>query len=129
MSRLIPIKTINGTNMAAKLQPTQGGYNVTKADLYSDATSRSAETGVMIPHLIRSDVYSIELEYVGTAAQIHEIDQIIAPTGGVRQYSVEFLDDSSYVTKTMYPSDRSKPTEIIIDGVPQMSLTVTLIEL
>lgn len=129
MSRLIPIKTINDTNMAAKLQPKKGGYTVTKADLYSDATSRSAETGVMIPHLIRRDVYSIELEYVGTAAQIHEIDQIIAPTGGVRQYSVEFLDDSSYVTKTMYPSDRQKPVEVIIDGVPKMSLSFSLVEI
>lgn len=129
MSRLVPIKTINGTNMASKLQPTKDGYTVTKADLYSDATNRSAETGVLIPYLIRRDVYTIELEYIGTAAEIHEIDQIIAPTGGVRQYSVEFLDDSTYITKTMYPSDRVKPTEIIIDGVPRMRLTVSLIEL
>lgn len=129
MSRLIPIKTINGTNMAAKLQPAKEGYSVLKSDLYSDSTNRSAETGVMIPYLIRTDVYSIELNYIGTAAEIHEIEQIIAPTGGTRQYQVEFLDDTSYVTKTMYPSDRQKPVEVIIDGVPKMSLTFSLIEL
>lgn len=129
MSRLIPIKTINGTNMAAKLQPAKEGYSVLKSDLYSDSTNRSAETGVMIPYLIRTDVYSIELNYIGTAAEIHEIEQIIAPTGGTRQYQVEFLDDTSYVTRTMYPSDRQKPVEVIIDGVPKMSLTFSLIEL
>ena len=83
----------------------------------------------MIPYLIRTDVYSIELNYIGTAAEIHEIEQIIAPTGGTRQYQVEFLDDTSYVTRTMYPSDRQKPVEVIIDGVPKMSLTFSLIEL
>ena len=45
MSRLVPIKYINGTDMSAKLQPTKEGYQVTKSDLYSDATARSAETG------------------------------------------------------------------------------------
>lgn len=129
MSRLIPIKTINGTNMAAKLQPAKEGYSVQKSDLYSDSTTRSAETGVLIPYLIRRDVYTIELHYVGTAAEIHEIEQIIAPTGGTRQYQVEFLDDTSYVTKTMYPSDRQKPVEVIIDGVPKMSLSFSLVEI
>jgi len=129
MSRLIPIKTINSTSMATKLQPTKEGYNVQKSDLYSDSTTRSAETGVLIPYLIRRDVYTLELNYIGTAAEIHEIEQIIAPTGGVRQYSVEFLDDTSYVTKTMYPSDRQKPVDVIIDGVPKMSLSFSLVEI
>ncbi len=129
MSRLIPIKTVNGTNMANKLQPTANGYKVTKSDLYSDSTSRSAETGILIPYLIRTDVYNIALEYVGTADEISEIEALYAPSGGTRQYSVEFLDNSTYFTKTMYPSDREKPTEIIIDGVPRIRLTLTLIEL
>lgn len=129
MSRLIPIKTVNGTNMSDKLQPTANGYKVTKSDLYSDSTSRSAETGILIPYLIRRDVHNIALEYVGTATQIEEIEAVYAPPGGVRQYNVEFLDNSTYITKTMYPSDREKPTEIIIDGVPRMRLTLTLIEL
>lgn len=129
MSRLIPIKTINGTNMAAKLQPTKEGYTVQKSDLYSDSTNRSAETGILIPYLIRADVYTLQLRYVGTASEIHEIEQLIAPTGGARQYSVEFLDDTGYVTKTMYPSDRQKPVEVIINGVPKMSLSFSLVEI
>ena len=129
MSALVPIKTINSTSMASKLQPRKGGYRVTKADLYSDSTARSAETGVLIPYLVRSNVYTIEVEYIGTAAQIADIESIIAPSSGLRQYSVEFLDNSTYVTKTMYPSDRSKPTEIIINGVPYMTLSFSLIEL
>lgn len=127
MSRLIPIKTINGEDMADMLQPTKGGYNVTKSDLYSDSTGRSAETGRLISYLIRKDVYTIELEYIGTAAEIALIESKIAPSLS-RQISVEFLDNGSYVTKTMYPSDRQKPTEVIINGVPRMRLTVSLVE-
>lgn len=40
-----------------------------------------------------------------------------------------FLDNGEYVTKTMYPSDRSKTTSVIIDGIPRMELSLSLIEI
>lgn len=127
MSTLIPIKSINNESMAGKLQPTKGGYNVAKSDLYSDSTGRSAETGALIAYIIRRNVYTIELEYVGTAAQIAQIEALI-DNAPARRYSVEFLDNGTYVTKTMYPSDRQKSTEIIIDDIPQMRLSFTFVE-
>lgn len=124
--RLVPIKTINSTDMSSKLQPVKGGYRLRKSDLYSDATGRTAETGKLLSYIIRKDVCTIELEYRGTADQIAEIESIIAPV--TRQYSVEFLDNGSYITRTMYPSDRQKSTSVIIDGVPHMTLSFTLVE-
>lgn len=126
-TRLIPISSINGTNMSDKLQPAKGGYNVSKSDLYSDSTHRTTETGKLMAYLIRENICTIGLEYVGTAAQIAEIEDIITPPHQ-RQYSVTFLDNETYITRTMYPSDRQKPTEVIIDGVPKMRLTFSLVE-
>lgn len=124
---MIPIYSVNGTDCTNKLQPTKEGYTVTTSDLYSDSTGRSSETGVMLAYPVRKDVYSIELEYVGTAAQIRDIESVFA--GSSRQYSVTFLDSGSYVTKTMYPSDRTKSTSIIINGVQYETLTLSLVEL
>ena len=124
---MVPILTVNGTDCTHKLQPTKEGYTVTKADLYSDSTGRSAETGVMLTYLVRKDVYSIELEYLGTAPQIAEIEALFA--GNSRQYSVTFLDGNTYVTKTMYPSDRTKSTSVIIGGVHYQGLSLSLVEL
>jgi hypothetical protein len=126
--RLVPIRTVDGVDMSSKLQPTKGGYSVTKSDIYSDSTIRSSETGILLPYLIRRDVRTIELEYVGTSAQIAAIENVFAPPGGSRIYTVEFLDNGSYTTGTFYPSDRSKPTEIIIGGVQRMRLTLSLVE-
>lgn len=133
MSRLIPISNINGISMSDKLQPAKDGYKITKSDLYSDSTARSAETGVLMSYIIRRNVYSIELNYIGTAAEINEIDNIIAPATS-RKYNVTFLDysatasDNNYVTKLMYPSDRQKSTSVIVNGVQYMQLSVTLVE-
>ena len=69
--RLVPIQTVNGHDMSGKLQPAKDGYSVTKSDLYSDSTGRSL-TGVMQTYIVRKDVYSIEVKYIGTAAQIAE---------------------------------------------------------
>lgn len=124
--RLVPIQTVNGHDMSGKLQPAKDGYSVTKSDLYSDSTGRSL-TGVMQTYIVRKDVYAIEVKYIGTAAQIAEIEAIYA--GASRQYSMTFLDNGEYVTKTMYPSDRSKTTSVIIDGIPRMELSLSLIEI
>ena len=79
-------------------------YSVKKADIYSDSTGRSAETGVLIAYLIRKNVYTIQLEYCGNDSQISQIETMINSA----ILEVTFWDSGSYVTKTMYPSDREK---------------------
>lgn len=124
---MIPVLSVNGVDCSDKLQPTKGGYTVTKSDLYADSTGRSAESGVMLAYLIRKDVYSIELEYVGKAPQIREIEQLFA--GASRQYQVTFLDNDQYVTAAMYPSDRVKTTDVIVNGEHYMQLTLSLVQI
>ena len=101
----VAIRTINDHD--PQLEPTK--YNVNKSDLYSDSSGRSAESGDMILYLVRKNVYSIELEFIGTASQIQYIQSLL--TGS--DFSVVFLDEtytspdtSSYVTRYMYASDR-----------------------
>lgn len=81
----------------------------------------------MIAYLIRKDVYSLELQYIGKAEQIREIEQLYA--GVARQYEVTFLDNDQYVTKTMYPSDRTKTTDVIIKGEHRMQFSLSLVEI
>ena len=88
-------------------------YNLTKSDLYSDQSGRSAESGDMLLYLIKAGVYSIEVAYVGTAAQIQTIEGAI--TGG--DFTVVFLDETNtesatnnYVSRKMYASDRRTET-------------------
>ena len=45
-------------------------YSIQKLDLYSDATGRSAETGILLLYLIRKNIYNIKLEYSGIAEEI-----------------------------------------------------------
>ena len=124
---MIPILSVNGVDCTNKLQPAKEGYTVTKSDLYADSTGRSAETGVMLAYLIRRDVYSLALEYVGKAPQIREIEQLFA--GASRQYQVTFLDNDQYVTANMYPSDRTKTTTVIVGNDIYMKLSVSLVQL
>lgn len=122
---LFPIKRIGSLDMRPLLQPVKDGYKVTKSDLYSDSSRRTAETGSMLLYPIRKNVYSIEVTYSGPADKIAEVD---AAMNGSSTYLVEFLDSGSYVEKTMYFSDRSKETSIIVDGVQYERLTFSLIE-
>ena len=122
---LFPIKRIGSLDMRPLLQPVKDGYKVTKSDLYSDSSRRTAETGSMLLYPIRKNVYSIEVTYSGPSDKIAEVD---AAMNGSSTYLVEFLDSGSYVEKTMYFSDRSKETSIIVDGVQYERLTFSLIE-
>ena len=101
------IQSINGVDPV--LEPTH--YDIVQSDLYSDQSGRSAESGDMLLYLIKEKVYSIELEFVGTAAQIKVINSAIR--GG--DFTVVFLDEtntegtsSDYVSRKMYASDRRK---------------------
>lgn len=98
---------------------------VTKSDLYSDSSERSAETGRMLLYPIRLGVYSIELEYLCNDTQAAFIENLLDAS----QFSVTFLYNGTYLTKTMYPSDRTNVTERIQNGVGRHRLSFSLIEI
>lgn len=116
-------KIINGT---AKIEPNIEpiSYSIQKSDLYSDATGRSAETGVLLAYIIRKNIYTIKLEYYGNDGEIDYIEKMINNSF----LEVTFLDGTQYVTKNMYPSDRDKTAEIIQNGKGMYSLSFSLIE-
>lgn len=113
------IQSMNGGDPV--LEPTN--YGITKSDLYSDQSGRSAESGDMLLYPIRTDVYSIELEFVGTAAEIKHIQSLIV--GG--DFLVVFLDEDDYVFRYMYASDRSLET-LGVPNARKYRLSFSLIE-
>ncbi|MDE5558971.1 MAG: hypothetical protein K2K66_01845 [Ruminococcus sp.] len=114
---------INGTTtFEPVIEPSS--YSIQKSDLYSDATGRSAETGVLLAYLIRKNIYTIKLEYFGNDEEITSIENMIDNSF----LEVTFLDGGRYKTKTMYPSDREKTTEIIRHGKGFYHLSFSLIE-
>lgn len=118
---MVVIKSING--IAPPIEPLS--FTVIKSDLYSDSTGRSSETGTLQQYPIRFGVYSLALEYQGFDAEIKAIENMISGSS----MTVVFLDNGTYVTKEMYPSDRENTTEKIINGVGRHKLTFNLIEL
>lgn len=101
------IQSINGVDPV--IEPTR--YDMVQSDLYSDQSGRSAESGDMLLYPIKEKVYSIELEFVGTAAQIKVINSAIR----AGDFVVVFLDETNtenapndYVSRKMYASDRRK---------------------
>ncbi len=119
---MVAIETVN--DVAPVIEPTQKGYKVTKADLYSDSTGRSSETGHMMRYLIRSGVVTIELQYEGTVAEIASIEALYSAT----TLNVKYFDNGEYYTKNFYPSDRVKDTESLRDK-GRVIFTVSLIEI
>ncbi len=118
---MVAIKTINGRE--PPIEPAKNGYKITKADLYSDSTGRSAETGVLLAYPVRLGVYTIELEYQGNDEQIKAMEELIAGT----VLDVVFRDNGEYITRRMYPSDRNKDVETLKHKGRQI-LTFSLIE-
>ncbi len=118
---MIVIKSINGT--APPIEPLT--FSITKSDLYSDSTRRSSETGKLMQYPIRFGVYSLALEYLGNDAVIAQLESLISGSS----LTVVFLDNGTYVTKEMYPSDRENTTEKIINGIGRHRLSFNLIEL
>ena len=90
---------INGTSFP--IAPIT--YEIGRADLDSEDSGRSAETGVMIRYPIRKGVFKIELTFRGTAAQIKSIENLVVPTS----FSVTFPYLGDTWTKTMYAGDRA----------------------
>lgn len=115
------IKLING--LSPPIEPLS--FTITKSDIYSESTGRSAETGALIQYPIRFGVYSLALEYQGSDAEIAAIENLISGSS----MTVVFLDNGTYLTKNMYPSDRNNVTEKIINGIGRHRLSFKLIEL
>ena len=114
--------SINGT--ALPIEPIKGGFRITRSDLYSDSTGRSAETGVLLSYPVRLGVYTIELEFLGKDSEIAAIEALISGTS----LQVTFRDNGQTVTKTMYPSDREKEVISVHNGTAKQRLTFSLIE-
>ena len=117
-------KIVNGTTtFEPVIEPYS--YSIQKSDLYSDATGRSAETGVLLSYLIRKNIYTIKLEYYGNDEEIASIESMINNSF----LKVTFFDGTQRVTKNMYPSDREKTAEIVDRNRHGMySLSFSLIE-
>ena len=96
----IMIAEING--FVPQIEPVK--MDIVKEDLYSDSSGRTAETGDMLLYPIRFDMYSIDLEYLGTASEISIIEEMIQGC----DFYVRFLDCGEYVERYMYPSGRTK---------------------
>lgn len=120
----IIIRQVNSVagSFSPEIEPS--AYSIQKSDLYSDATGRSAETGVLLAYPIRRNIYTIQLEYFGNDEEIRQIENMIDSA----ELKVTFLDGDKYMTKTMYPSDRQKTAEIVRNGKGMYSLSFSLIE-
>lgn len=97
----IAIKSINGETLA--VQPLSDGFSVTRSDLISDGSGRSAETGRAIRYPVRLGAYKLSLKFKGSAEAIASVNELVSAF----EQEVEFLDGTEYVTANMYPGDRS----------------------
>lgn len=97
------ITAINGVTLP--FVPTK--MTITKSDLYSDSTKRSAEKGILLKYLIRQNIYTLELEYLLDTDQAEILENLINDTN----LSVSFYEGNEKKTKNMYPSDRTKEIE------------------
>lgn len=98
---MIVIKSVNGSPLA--VQPLSDGFSVTKSDLISDGSGRSAETGKAMRYPIRLGTYKLSLKFKGAAEDIAAVDELVSAFEQI----VVFLDGTEYVTVNMYPGDRS----------------------
>lgn len=114
--------TIGDTTIEPCIEPLK--CSITRSDLYSDSTGRSAETGLLLQYPIRTGLFSIELEYLGSDEEIAQIEEMIDGTS----FTVRFIYNGAEQEATMYPSDRVNETEIILDGKGRHRLSFTLIE-
>lgn len=94
--------TIN--NVSTLIEPIKMG--ITKSDLYSDSSTRSAETGDLMLYPIRKDCYSLAMEFIGTSTEISAIETAMSSA----EFLVSFSDMGTTVSRYMYASDRVKET-------------------
>lgn len=115
---MIAIESIDGEKLAT--QPLPDGYGVTKSDLLSDSSGRSAETGTAIRYLIRQGVFKLNLKFKGKVADIRQVEGLVSRF----TQTVKFVYLGETYTVKMYPSDRS-----VTENGYTATLTVNLIQL
>lgn len=98
---MLAIQSIDGEKLA--VQPLRDGYQVTKSDLLSSGSGRSAETGKALRYPIRLDTYKLSLKFKGTSAEIAQVDSLVSRF----ELTVKFTDCGQTIEALMYPSDRN----------------------
>lgn len=98
---MLAIKSINSVQPA--VQPLRDGYSAIRSDLLSDGSGRSAETGKALRYPVRLGTYKLTLKFKGAAEDIAQVNDLVSAFEQI----VVFLDGTEYVTKTMYPGDRT----------------------
>ncbi|MDE5771370.1 MAG: hypothetical protein K2I06_07045 [Ruminococcus sp.] len=98
---MLAIHSIDGESLA--VQPLSNGYQVTKSDLLSSGSGRSAETGTALRYPIRLGTYKLNLKFRGTMSEIAQVDSLVSRF----EQTVIFTCCGQTVQKLMYPSDRS----------------------
>ncbi len=98
---MIAIKSVNGVQPV--IQPLNDGFSVTRSDLISDGSGRSAETGKALRYPVRLGTYKLSLKFKGAAEDIAAVDKLVSAF----EQTVVFLYGTEYVTANMYPGDRS----------------------
>lgn len=107
--------------------PPPTKYNPVFSDLDSSDSTRS-ETGVLYRNRIRGSIKKLELGFTVTSAKASQILQALKPaTLSVKAFD---LESCSYVTSTMYCSDRNAPLraytgeENILDAMWDLSFSL-----
>lgn len=99
--------------------------DVSMNDVYSDASGRSSESGRMFLYPIRQDVFTIELEFLGTSDEIKAIENALAIKKTEMKINFRYNDESH--EKKMYASDRLK-TPVGTPEARKYRLSFNLIE-
>lgn len=77
---------------------------VTKSDLHSDSSKRSAETGRLLLYPIRRNIHTIELEFLLDESQKILLENAVENGGS--SFIVQFDENGTTQRISMYPSDR-----------------------
>lgn len=117
------IQSINGT--ALPIDPIiNNGFSVTTSDLDSEASGRSAETGILLRYVVRSGVYKISLSFRGQASDIAAVRTLVSPA----LLHVVFWDLTEWKEADMYVSDRSVKLLPVVGQNGWYDLSFNLIE-
>ncbi|MDE6665287.1 MAG: hypothetical protein K2K14_03740 [Ruminococcus sp.] len=98
---MLAIHSIDGKSLA--IQPLRDGYQVTKSDLLSSGSGRSAETGTALRYPIRLGTFKLNLKFKGTPSEISQVDELVSRF----EQRVRFSYCGQTIEALMYPSDRS----------------------
>lgn len=77
---------------------------VSKSDLHSDSSKRSAETGRLLLYPIRRNIHTLELEFLLNQEQKKVLEDALESGGS--SFYVQFDENGDNKRILMYPSDR-----------------------